>query len=69
MSGRDKRRQILEFIKNYIKENGYSPSFRDIASGCSLSSTSVVAYYLDSLEEQGLVKREEFRSRSFRTVR
>lgn len=33
--------QVLWFIKSYIKEKGFAPSFRDIAKGTKLSLSSV----------------------------
>lgn len=54
---KEKDENILNFIKHYFGQNGYAPSFRDIANGCSLSSTSLVAYRLNKLEQLGCIKR------------
>lgn len=61
--GATARQRILDFIKNFITEHGYPPSIRDIQRGCNISSTSVVAYHLKALEEQGLLQRDREVSR------
>ncbi|MBI4294544.1 MAG: transcriptional repressor LexA [Chloroflexi bacterium] len=54
----DKPRRILSFIRDFVEEHGYPPSIRDIATGCHISSTSVVAYNLDILEKGGYIRRD-----------
>jgi len=60
----DTRSRILEFIRGFLDERGYAPTVRDIVKGCSVSSSSVVQYHLNVLEEQGHIRRdpEVFRS-------
>ena len=41
---------ILDFIGNFVDENGYPPTIREIGKACSISSTSVVNYNLNKLE-------------------
>jgi len=56
----EKRKElILEFIKNFIEINGYSPSIRDICKGVNLTSTSVVKKILDKLEKDGKIQKGE----------
>jgi repressor LexA len=40
-----------------VEDRGYPPTIRDIASGCAISSTSVVKYNLDILERNGYIRR------------
>lgn len=64
MKGQSVRQeQILDFIRRFGKEQGFPPAIRDIAAGCRVSSTSVVAYNLDILEKQGYIKRHHDVSR------
>ena len=59
-----KRQQmIMSFIENFIEENDYPPTIRDIQNGCSISSTSVVAYNLEKLKEGGQLNRHSEVSR------
>lgn len=51
---------VYEFIVTHKKaHDGNSPTFREIISGCGISSTSVVLYYLNKLEQRGLIRRPE----------
>jgi repressor LexA len=62
----DKQRRILDFVGEYIDENGYPPSMREICSAAGISSTSVVSYNLDRLEEAGYIVRDREVSRGLR---
>lgn len=59
-----KRRQILDFIRRFIRDNDYPPSIRDIQVGCQISSTSVVDYHLRALERLGYLRRRREVSRA-----
>jgi len=52
-----KPQQIINFICRFVEDRGYPPTIRDIASGCAISSTSVVKYNLDILERNGYIRR------------
>ena len=54
---RPRQQQILDFIEQFLDENGIPPTVRDIQSGCSISSTSVVDYNLRLMERDGYLKR------------
>ncbi len=60
------RRAVLFFIVEYLGENGYPPSIREIQDEVGISSTSVVSYNLDKLAEAGLIERESTVSRGIR---
>jgi repressor LexA len=53
-----KRRQIVDFILQFMEERGYPPTVRDIQGGCGISSTSVVDYHLKVLEKEGHLRRD-----------
>lgn len=55
--------KILVFMERYQKQVGYPPSIREICEETNISSTSVVNYYLDQLENWGYIKREKNISR------
>ena len=52
-----KQQSIIDFIHRFLGDRGYPPTVRDIVSGCSISSTSVVAYNLAILEKKGYINR------------
>lgn len=51
--------KALNFIKNYIDVNGYSPSFSDIARGLGLKSRGVVHRYVHALADAGYIELSE----------
>lgn len=58
--------KIMEYIRDFIDENDYPPSVRDIQRGCGVSSTSVVDYNLRRLEEKGVLERDREVSRGIK---
>ena len=56
---------VLDVIYDYRAKHGYSPSVRDIAEELE-TSTSVVQYHLNRLEEKGWIERDEGVARSIR---
>ena len=58
-----RQHQVLAFIRDFLRENDYPPTIREIGLGCQISSTSVVNYNLNKLEECGLIKRNQRVSR------
>lgn len=59
------RRQlaILEFIERFTDERSYPPTIREIQEGLGISSTSVVDYNLNVLEQHNLLRRNRNISR------
>ena len=52
-----RRQQILDFIQEFISDNGIPPTVRDIQHACGISSTSVVDYNLHKLREARFLNR------------
>ena len=48
---------MLEFIGEFLEENGLPPTVRDIQHACHISSTSVVDYNLRLLQRDGFLRR------------
>jgi repressor LexA len=53
-----RQKQILEFVKKYMREKGYPPSVREIGENVGLSSSSTVHGHLSRLEEKGYLRRD-----------
>ena len=49
-----RQKSMLDYIKNFMDENSYPPTVRDIQAGCEISSTSVVDYNLQILQREAL---------------
>lgn len=54
----DRAREIYSYIKRYKRENGSSPTIRDIGREFGISSTNGVRYYLSMLEKAGYISRK-----------
>ena len=52
----DKSELILEFVSNFIQENGYAPSVREIGAAVGLRSTASVSYHLQAPQDKGLLQ-------------
>ena len=65
----DRHKKILEVLEHYQDNVGYPPSIREIGREAEISSTSVVNYYLDQLEDMGYIERDRKVSRGMRLIR
>ena len=52
----DKAELILNYVNQFIHENGYAPSVREIGAAVGLRSTASVSYHLQALQEKGLLQ-------------
>jgi repressor LexA len=65
----DRQKKILEVLESFQNQNGYPPSIREICEKADISSTSVVNYYLEQLEEMGYIERDRRISRGVRLLK
>jgi repressor LexA len=59
-----RQKEILDYVQNFIMENGYAPSYREIAYYFEFSSVGTVAEYISILEEKGYLTKESMDARS-----
>ena len=59
-----RQREILQFNGNFVRDNGYPPTMREIASGVGLASPSSAAYQVSALKKKGYLSHSARRSRS-----
>jgi len=59
-----RQKQILDYIKNYIEENDYSPSLEEMGRRFKLSSLGTVHQHIENLREKGYLKKIENQPRS-----
>lgn len=64
-----KQRELLSFIDNFIKGNGYGPSYREIMRALDYKSVSTVAVHVDGLIKRGLLYKKDHSARSLEVVR
>ena len=51
----NKAELIMDYVNQFIQENGYSPSVREIGEAVGLRSTASVSYHLQQLQQKGLL--------------
>src|SRR5262249_40437406 len=59
-----RQKQVLDFIADFVDENGYSPSYEEIARGLNLASLATVHKHIATLETKQYLKRGFNQSRS-----
>ena len=52
----NKSELILNYVNQFVQENGYAPSVREIGAAVGLRSTASVSYHLQQLQEKGLLQ-------------
>jgi repressor LexA len=58
-----RQREILDYLKTYITDHQYAPSFDEIARHFSFNSLATVHEHLTNLEHKGLIRRAHNESR------
>lgn len=64
----ERQKRILQVLEEFQDQAGYPPSIREICDQADISSTSVVNYYLDQLEDMGYIQRDDRVSRGIRLI-
>ena len=64
----ERQERILHFTREFIEEQGYPPTVRDIQYACNISSTSVVDYNLNILQREGHIRRSPDISRGIEVL-
>ena len=62
------RERVYSFLVQYIKNNGFAPSVREISIGIGLNSTSSVHSHLLKLEDEGRIKMKRNSPRAIKLV-
>jgi repressor LexA len=53
----DKQEQILRYMQDYVNDNGYPPSIREIGQQFGIGSLRGVTVHLDALKRKGYIER------------
>jgi repressor LexA len=59
-----RQKQVLDFVAHFVEDNGYSPSYEEIARGLNLASLATVHKHISTLETKQYLKRGFNQSRS-----
>ena len=63
-----KQYELLAYLREFIKEHGYSPSYREIMQGCSYTSVATVSLHINNLIKRGHVIKRGKSARSLEVV-
>jgi repressor LexA len=63
-----KQKGVLDFINTFLRENGYSPSLKEIAAFIETENLSTAQYYVEELEKKGHLKRNSNKARGITLV-
>lgn len=64
----DKQLNILNIIKEFINEYGYSPTIREIGQRANLNSPATVHFYLNNLKKKGCISYIKGKMRTIRII-
>ena len=59
-----RQKEVLDFIADFVEENGYSPSYEELAQGLNLASLATVHKHIQALESRNYLRRLFNQSRS-----
>lgn len=65
----DSQKKIYDIIKDFMKNNGYSPTVREIGKIAGLKSSGTVFCHLMNLEKEGFIVMEKSKSRTIRVLK
>lgn len=55
---------VMDYIRKFSEENGYTPSVREIGKECGIKSTATVHSYLEKLQTRGYLNKATNKKRS-----
>ena len=64
MVSEDKLIRVMDYIRKFSEENGYTPSVREIGKECGIKSTATVHSYLEKLQTRGYLNKATNKKRS-----
>ena len=69
MISEEKLTRVMDYIRKFSEENGYTPSVREIGKECGIKSTATVHSYIARLQSKGYLNKTENKKRTFRFQR
>ena len=64
----DRQKQVLDFIRESVEDQGYPPTVRQIAAHLDIVSLNAVRRHLQALEKKGHIRVEKGRSRGIQLL-
>lgn len=64
MINEEKLIKVMDYIRKFSEENGYTPSVREIGKECGIKSTATVHSYIERLQNKGYLNKTDNKKRS-----
>ncbi len=64
MVNEEKLIKVMDYIRKFSEENGYTPSVREIGKECGIKSTATVHSYIEKLQTKGYLNKTENKKRA-----
>lgn len=61
-----KQQELLEYIRGFLQEHTYAPSYREVMNALGYKSVSTVAVHIDGLISRGILVKKDRSARSIR---
>ena len=56
--------KVMDYIRKFSEENGYTPSVREIGFQCNIKSTATVHSYIQKLQDRGYLNKTDNKKRA-----
>jgi len=63
-----RQKEVLDFLRNSLREKGYVPSIRELGEALGLRSTSTIHYHLTGLADRGLIRWDKGKNRAIQLI-
>lgn len=64
MKNEEKLIKVMDYIRKFSEENGYTPSVREIGKECGIKSTATVHSYIGKLQSKGYLNKTDNKKRA-----
>ena len=64
MVSEEKLNRVMDYIRKFTEENGYTPSVREIGKECGIKSTATVHSYIEKLQNKGYLNKTDNKKRA-----
>ena len=64
MINEEKLIKVMDYIRKFSEENGYTPSVREIGKECGIKSTATVHSYIEKLQTKGYLNKTDNKKRA-----
>lgn len=56
--------KVMDYIRSFTEDHGYTPSIREIGAHCGIKSTATVHDYLTRLQDKGYLNKDDNKKRA-----